>query len=229
MTSFHKSRKHIKSRRNTKRKTIRRHRGGDNTNSSIKQLFNSLKSQHKRYPNELQKGTYTIYLKELSENNLNKDKICHNYSLFSLLGEDNQVNANSEYVQTLLGGNIWQNNGNFKHIDALCNENTTCNSTKILPARKNFMFRETGRFKVRLYNLKGDANVNGLPAHSSRFEGGLWWHKFNGINALISIKNHPDFFQYNILREFDLIAYKVPSEMFKDNKEKIQIMELVIV
>ncbi len=203
-------------RRGLRRKQVGGVSCADIANPSIKQVCKGLQAQRStKFASEVPAGDYTIYWKALQPITTTNDKslykVCHNYSLFSLLGGDTEIGMDSSYVQTLL---------------ASCPNGGTCNSTGILPARTNTMSKQISTFPVRLYTLK---NSNGPIAHSSRFEGGRWWHKFNGVNALVSIEGQEDFFKYNKVSEFTLTAYKVPAEMFENGVETIESAVMTIV
>jgi hypothetical protein len=198
----------------------------DIQDQEIKKVCKSLQSHRgTKFGAEVPVGNYKVYWKALQPTTPGDDKslykVCHNYSLFSLLGGETQVGIDSSSVQVLLAS-------------ASCQERKTCNSTGILP-RTNTMSREISTFPIRLYQLKPSKNKKELPAHSARFEGGRWWHKFYGINALVSIEGHENeadpenFFKYNIVRQFNLTAYKVPAEMFENGVETIQSTVITIV
>jgi len=179
---------------------------------------------NKRYP--FPRGNYTIHIKMLSDDNINKDKICHHYSLFSLYDIPSNTECcsiDSKYFKQLLKPEC--NHGSCEFKDS-CLGNKVCNATELLKCEKSC---EKIKYKVRLYNFS-DEKINDTHffPHSSRFENGLWWHKFNGNNCLFSIEEEPDFFKYKVVKEISIDSYAVPNSKFKESLEQDIVFKLTI-
>lgn len=183
-----------KLRRKSRRKYLYQKGGVDCLDSVIKKIKETFGKI-----TEVKDKTMTIYMRELiPEKRLN---ICHHYSLFSLIGDgvptppgsdgiSNELfrEGESPYDMTLYLGNYGNDNNLQKKL-----------------------------FKVRLYKFSPGNNDAGYIVHTSRFENGHWWHKFNNIDCLVSF-NETQFenFGDTVIREIDILAYDVPNSMFED-------------
>jgi hypothetical protein len=225
MTSYHKSRKNRKTRRNTSRKSVRRQRGGElQSNEQIKTdiknaLLNKYRFDQKNENGKFPAGKYTVHIQYLSDSPtnatdsnrpFNRNKICHHYSLFSLI----------DALQTNSTKCCGEESSMFRTIDAACKDGGSCTIKSVhnigLPTKK---------VKVRFYSLplslaRKHEPISQARNHSARYEQlagdteERWWHKFGGTNALISIDGLEDI-GYNKIKEFTLDAYEVPSAVCK--------------
>lgn len=228
MTSYRKSRKNRKSRRKMTKRSIRHQRGGElQSNEEIKTFIkNSLLSKYKfDQKNENGKfppGRYTVHIKYLSDSPINteehnrpfnRNKICHHYSLFSLIDGLQKNSAQCCSIQSNM----------FKAIDKACEDKDSC---AIKDAHNVEL--PTKKVKVRFYSLplslqNKKKGISQSRDHSSRYEQlpgdtqERWWHKFASVNALISIDGLEDI-GYNNIKEFTLDAYDVPPEVYKSGE-----------
>ena len=221
MTSYRKSRKNRKSRR----KTVRRYRGGAvQTNEEIKtdiknSLLNKYKFDQKNQNGKFPPGKYIVRIKYLSDSPinsgndnrpLNRNKVCHYFSLFSLLDELKTPSSRCCGEESIM----------FRTIDAACKDGGSCS----IKAAYNVEL-PTKKVMIRFYSLplslaRKHEPISEARNHSARYEQlagdsqERWWHKFGGVNALISIDGLEDV-AYNKNKEFTLDAYEVPDDVFK--------------
>lgn len=138
----------------------------------------------------------TLRMRELVNST---DKICHHYSLFSLIGDKVPIDPQSI------------TNEFFFFAD----KNKIYDMTQFFsPAIEN---REKKIFKVRLYKFSKNSQNDGYIVHTSRYELEHWWHKFNGIDCLVAF-DEQDFENFGdvVIREINVEAYDVPATMYED-------------
>lgn len=162
------------------------------------------------------KKNFKVHFRHLNEDETHKDKICHHYSLFSLYNDiSNCCSLDSQaFIDVLKPICIPDELG----IE-VCNFRNSC----MVPCKSHTKILcdgcPTKKYNVRLYN-KDEPTDTSFFDHSSRFENGLWWHKFNGVNALIAIEsdNEDDVnFNYPVTKLIEIESYDVPNTYFKDN------------
>lgn len=162
------------------------------------------------------KKNFKVHFRHLNADETHKDKICHHYSLFSLYnGIPNCCGLDSQAFKDVLAPICSAGEWGFE----VCNFRNSCT----IPCKSHTKIHcdscPVKEYNVRLYN-KDDPRNTSFFDHSSRFENGLWWHKFNGVNALIAIEsdNENDVnFNYPVTKEIKIESYDVPNIYFKDN------------
>ena len=170
-------------------------------------------------------GNYNIHIKLLADSGKNINKICHHFSLFSLydISTNDCCGIESNYFKNLLKPVC--NHGACNYKDS-CLGGKICNALELLDCKVSC---DKTKYKVRLYNFSTDEGIdNSFYPHSSRFENGLWWHKFMGYNCLFAIEEQPDFFKYKVAKEIEILSYPVPKEIFLNSEEKDLVFKATI-
>ena len=183
---------------------------GGSTNDEIKEKLYKLMN-NKKFP----AGTYKIHVKKLEPTKDNKLKICHHYSMFSLI---DRLSTNAEDCCSLEGV-YYKNaikNGKIRDLIPECPD--------FIPIKAT----------VRLYGFypaKSDPNETFFP-HSAREIGDLVWHKFNGCDFIFAIESDDDriknFYDYSTVRTIQVETWEVPSNVFAGGVENEQIFDITV-
>ena len=180
-------------------------------------------------------GNFDIFIKILKhdpadKDDINKLKICHHYSVFSLIDINKQktenefgycCSFNSDLFKQTFNPICKKSKNEFGFIDEICDYSNILPSIIYkIPILPNIGERKN--FKIRFYNDSIHINNTFYP-HSARFEDGLLWHKFNGIPCLIAINTGDENiknFGYTVTKELQIESYDVPNDLFINNENK---------
>ncbi len=187
---------------------------GGSTDEEIQQKLRSA-MVNKGFP----AGTYRVRVKKLNSLDAsNTTKICHHYSMFSLIGG---IPLNECCG---VGGTFYN--------DVVVNRNYNIrNLIQNQQARPGLV--ETNA-TVRLYNFYPSAPNDNETffSHSARQIGNLVWHKFNTNDFIFAIESNneriKDFYDYSTVRVIQVQTYEVPSNIFNGGVETEQIFNIVV-
>ncbi len=193
----------------TKYLNLKKQLGGNTDDEVITNLRSSM--IRKRFP----AGRYTVRVKKLNPTQDNINKICHHYSMFSLI--DGLPISDAECCS--MAGSYYSNAIQTGNVRAL------------IPERDGFVPINTTVRLLDFYPTKPNKRATLFP-HSARQIGDLVWHKFNGNDFIFAIDSPDDriknFYDYSTVRTINVQTWQVPSNVFAGGVEREQIFEIII-
>ena len=172
--------------------------------------------------------SYKVLIKDLEFDYISH--ICHHYSLFSLYIEPsaNCCGIESPQIKETLKP-VCVNKFMFGFSFETCNFIEVCKDKCVFnPPPELEMYDGIQEYTIYLYGDKSDPN---FTPHSSREIDGIVWHKFNGLPFLLAVESDDPFEKHlglDILNQFQMDTYPVPSQFYLDGKEELKEVNIVL-
>ncbi len=202
---------------------LKRQLGGSSNNEIQEKLRLDMVS--KRFP----VGRYRIHVKKLNPTLENKLKICHHYSMFSLIDDiptNECCGADGPFYLNVI------RNRNFNVRELIQKQKNRADLIPIEATVRLYDFNTAGNNgNDEDFSFLGMEKNTNFP-HSAREIGNLVWHKFNTNDFIFAIESNDerikDFNDYKTIETIQIQTYAVPSNIFEGGIESEQIFEIVI-
>ena len=162
-------------------------------------------------------GVYKIHVKKLKQTEDNKDKICHHYSMFSLLNFDSEkmLIKNCCSIVSNYYNQLMTMSDSDKDVTKIINDDSLLSEDRI----------------VNMYDLSSKDNKGNNYDHSAVVIDNLIWHKFPGNKFIFAIESDDEtirnvkFIKKNQIK---IKTFKVPANIFMDDTEKDEIFTITL-